>query len=212
MARRDRRRDCRRGSAWSPGPASPLRTRLAWGRHAAAGGGGSGSTAELHFLWGRGGDGGSLLGDALEGFSGAAARGGRETGGRAARSRSLGAGGCALSPRARLRPARRGRLLPAAPHGQPRRAPPGGEASLWNFAADFLPKVMEMGGWWSVAEMMPSCLGFSPLFYYCLLFLQLRSFLPLRFLQAGWQMAISGGLLMRALASAAPQCEGRGGG
>ncbi|KAL2306090.1 hypothetical protein Nmel_003995, partial [Mimus melanotis] len=55
MARRERRRDCRRGSDWSPGPASPLPTRLAWGRHADAGGGGSGSASELHFLWGRGG-------------------------------------------------------------------------------------------------------------------------------------------------------------
>lgn len=73
---------------------------------------------------------------------------------RAARSRSLRAGGCPLPPPARLRPAR------LATAGLPGGARRGRFCTLWNFAADFLLKVMEMGGWWSVAGMMPSCLIF----------------------------------------------------
>lgn len=58
-------------------------------------------------------------------------------------------------------------LLPVAnPAGLPGGERRGCFCTPWNFAADFLLKVMEMGGWWSVAELMSSWLIISPLFYY----------------------------------------------
>lgn len=148
MARRDRRRDCRRGSDWSPGPASPLPTRLAWGRHADAGGGGSGSTSELRFLWGRGRTEHpfSEMRLRVSLVSGPPARGSREKGGRAARARSLGAGGCPLPTSARLPP-----LPTASPAGIPGRERRGSLLlHAVELAADFLLKVMVMvgGGLW----------------------------------------------------------------
>lgn len=167
MARRDRRRGCRRGSDWSPGPASPLPTRLAWGRHADAGGGGSGSTSELHFLWGSGRteDPFSALRLRVSFLSGPPARGSREKGGRAAAPgvsfpgcRGLPAPATGTAPPGSAGPAPRcSPLLPMAnPAGLPGGARRGWFCTLWNFAADFLLKVMEMGGWWSVAELMSS--------------------------------------------------------